>query len=262
VTDGSGDDAWEALAEQFVDGHYGSLRGRVRTHVIHQHLLAHLPPPPMKVVDVGGGAGNQSIPLARAGYEVTIVDPSSSMLQRAMRNLAGENDDVRRRVRLIEAPGQNTSEELDGEVFGGVLCHGVLMYLDDPEPLIDALCALTEPGGVVSIVAKNVDVMAMRHVHEGDWAAALAAFDSDRQVNGLGVDTRGDSVDVLADMIERRGVHPIDWYGVRLFTDGWTPDRPATDPEDLVLEVELTASQRDPYRRLSRLFHLLGRRHP
>jgi hypothetical protein len=47
---------------------------------------------------------------------------------------------------------------------------------------------------------------------------------------------------------------------VRLFTDGWTPDRPATDPEDLVLEVELLASQREPYRRLSRLFHLLGRR--
>jgi hypothetical protein len=54
----------------------------------------------------------------------------------------------------------------------------------------------------------------------------------------------------------------VAWYGVRLFTDGWTPERAATDPEDLVLEAELIASQRDPYRRLSRLFHLakLGRR--
>jgi hypothetical protein len=50
------------------------------------------------------------------------------------------------------------------------------------------------------------------------------------------------------------------WYGVRLFTDGWTPDRAAADPEDLVLQAELLASQRDPYRRLSRLFHLVGRR--
>jgi S-adenosylmethionine-dependent methyltransferase len=49
-------------------------------------------------------------------------------------------------------------------------------------------------------------------------------------------------------------------FGVRLFTDGWTPDRAATDPENLVLQAELNVSQRDPYRRLSRLFHLIGRR--
>jgi SAM-dependent methyltransferase len=163
-------------------------------------------------------------------------------------------------VRLVEASGEAAPDALDGETFGGVLCHGVLMYLDDPTPLVDALCHLTGPGGLLSIVAKNVEVMAMRHAHEGDWAAALAAFDSDRQVNGLGVDTRGDRVETLSAMLVDRGVEPIDWHGVRLFTDGWVSERPATDAEDLVLQVELEASRRDPYRRLSRLFHLLGRR--
>ncbi len=122
------------------------------------------------------------------------------------------------------------------------------------------MCTLVAPGGIVSIVAKNVEVMAARSAHEGDWAGALAAFDSDRQVNGLGVDTRGDSVDGLSALLSDRGVDPICWYGVRLFTDGWAPDRPPNDPEDLVLQVELEASRRDPYRRLSRLFHLIGHR--
>jgi S-adenosylmethionine-dependent methyltransferase len=262
VTGGRADEAWEGLADQFVDGHYGSLRGRVRTYVIHQHLLAHLAPPPLTVVDVGGGAGNQSIPLAREGYTVTIVDPSPAMLERAEQRIAGEDPAVARRLRLVEATGEDAPQALDGEVYGGVLCHGVLMYLDDPEPLISALCLLTRPSGLLSIVAKNVEVMAMRHAHEGDWAAALASFDSDRQINGLGVETRGDRVEALSAMLSDRGVDPTAWYGVRLFTDGWTTDRPATDPEDLVLEVELAASQRDPYRQLSRLFHLLGRRHP
>lgn len=45
---------------------------------------------------------------------------------------------------------------------------------------------------------------------------------------------------------------------MRLFTDGWAPDRPATDPDDLVLQVEFAASRRDPYRRLSRLFRLVA----
>jgi S-adenosylmethionine-dependent methyltransferase len=102
--------------------------------------------------------------------------------------------------------------------------------------------------------------MAVRHALEGDWAAALASFDRGRQVNGLGVDTRGDSVDGLAALLTERSVRPIGWYGVRLFTDGWTPDRPATDDEDLVVRVELEASRRDPYRQLRRLFHLVGRR--
>lgn len=255
-------DAWSPLADRFVDVHYGSLRGRVRTHVIHEHLTAHLPPPPLRIVDVGGGAGHQSLPLARLGYEVTIVDPSEAMLQRAGDRVRSEPADVAERVRLVRATGEQAPAVLDGQAFGAVLCHGVVMYLDDPEPLVDALCRLAAPGGWVSIVAKNVEVMAARHAHQGDWAGALAAFDSDRQINGLGVDTRGDRVDDLSALLGDRGVDPVAWYGVRLFTDGWAPDRPATDPEDLVLAVELEASRRDPYRQLSRLFHLLGRRTP
>jgi SAM-dependent methyltransferase len=255
-------DRWAPVAERFVEGHYGSLRGRVRTYVVHQHLQQHLPPPPARIVDVGGGAGNQSVPLARLGYDVTIVDPSPEMLRRAEQRTAAERTEVAERVRLVEAGGEDAPDALGGATFDGVLCHGVLMYLDDPGALVGALCRLTGPGGVLSVVAKNVEVMAVRLVHEGDWAGALAAFGtaSARQVNGLGMDTRGDHVDDLSARIAGHGVDPVAWYGVRLFTDGWTPERPATDPEELVLEVELAASRLDPYRRLSRLFHLLGRR--
>ena len=165
-------DEWDALGERFVGHHYASLRGRVRTHVIDEHLRAHLAAPPLHVVDVGGGAGHQSLPLARAGYEVTIVDPSPSMLERAARLLTSEAGQVADRVRLVEASGEDAPDALDGARFGAVLCHGVLMYLDDPTPLVDALCALVAPAGIVSIVAKNVEVMAARSAHEGDWAGA------------------------------------------------------------------------------------------
>ncbi|MEO6468489.1 MAG: methyltransferase [Acidimicrobiia bacterium] len=260
VSYSASEDRWASLAESFVDVHYGSLRGRVRTHVIHEHLRRHLGSPPQRVVDVGGGAGNQSVPLARAGYEVTIADPSAAMLERAAQRLTCEDEAVAARVRLIETSGEDASDALGGATFDVVLCHGVLMYLEDPEPLVAALCELTAPGGVVSIVAKNAEVMAMRHAHDGDWAGAIAAFDCDRQVNGLGVDTRGDRIDHLSALIADRDVEPVGWYGVRLFTDGWSPDRLDPDPGDMVLQAELLASQRDPYRRLSRLFHLIGRR--
>lgn len=260
MSDPANEDDWAPLAERFVGDHYSSLRGRVRTHVIHEHLRGHLGPRPQRVVDIGGGAGNQSLPLAQEGHEVTIVDPSAAMLDRAAERLQAADQATAARVRLIEATGEDAPRFLGGAMFDAVLCHGVLMYLDDPEPLVDALCRLAAPAGLISIVAKNVEVMALRHAHEGDWAAAIAAFDSDRQVNGLGVDTRGDSVGHLAELLADRGVRIDDWYGVRLFTDGWTPNRTTTDPEHLVFEAELIASQRDPYRRLSSLFHLVGRR--
>jgi SAM-dependent methyltransferase len=254
------DDPWAPLAGPFVGGHYGSLRGRVRTHVIDAHLRTHLPPPPLRLVDIGGGAGHQSIPLARDGYEVTIVDPSPAMLGRAEGLIGTEAPEVARRITLVEACGEEAPSRLGGQRFAAVLCHGVIMYLDDPSPMIAALSVLADSGAVVSIVAKNVDVLAVRPALEGHWVEALAAFDAEREINGLGVDTRGDRIEDLSALLEDNHVDPVCWYGVRLFTDGWTPDRPSSDPEDGVLAVEVEASRRDPYRQLSRLFHLVGRR--
>ena len=73
-------DAWAALADPFVEGAYDSVKGRVRTFVLHTHLLRHLPGPPAAVLDVGGGAAHQSLPLARIGYDVTVLDSSPAMV--------------------------------------------------------------------------------------------------------------------------------------------------------------------------------------
>lgn len=123
------DDVWANLADPFVNGAYGSVKGRVRTYVLHQQLLRHLPAPPGTVLDVGGGAAHQSLPLARLGFDVTVLDSSPAMLAQAEARLGAEPEDVRRRVRLIEASGENADTATHGEPFDIVLCHGVLMYL-------------------------------------------------------------------------------------------------------------------------------------
>src|SRR5579863_9294502 len=93
-----GDDTWAGLADLFADEAYATVKGHVRTYVLHQQLLEHLPPPPATVLDVGGGAGHQSFPLARAGYEVTLLDPSPAMLDKAQQRLQLLPSDVQRRV--------------------------------------------------------------------------------------------------------------------------------------------------------------------
>ncbi len=254
-------DRWAELGEAFVEAADASVKGRVRSFVSHHQLLRHLPDPPAAILDVGGGAAHQSLPLARLGYEVTIVDSSAAMLAQAEQRLGTEQEEVRRRVRLVQADGEQADRATGGRQFAVVLCHGVLMYLERPEPILRALCRCVEPGGVVSVGALNARTLAIRPALQRHWSEALAAFDATHEVGVLGTDTRGDTVEGLSEVLRCNGVEQEAWYGVWLFVD-WLDLPVETTDVAAVAEVELEASTREPYRQLSRVFHLVGRRSP
>ncbi|HJQ48694.1 MAG TPA: methyltransferase [Amycolatopsis sp.] len=259
------DDIWAELADTFADEAYASVKGRVRTYVMHRHLLDHLPPAPATVLDVGGGAGHQSFPLAHAGYEVTLLDSSPAMLDKARQRLERMPAEVQRRVTFVQADGHDGAEAVGGRRYAAVLCHGVLGYLDEPEPLVDQLCRCAAPDGIVSIMTGNAKAGAVRPAMERRWADALAAFDARREIGVLGLPGRADTVEELSELIRARGVEPVGWYGVWLFVDWLEFGGAELDPGDeeqvaATAAVELEASRRDPYRQLSRVFHLLGRK--
>ncbi|WP_424983182.1 class I SAM-dependent methyltransferase [Labedaea rhizosphaerae] len=227
---------------------------------MHRHLLEHLPPAPATILDVGGGAGHQSFPLAQLGYDVTVLDSSPAMLEAARKRLP---DGVQ--VAFVEADGERAAEAVGGRRFDAVLCHGVLGYLDQPDAMVEQLCRCAAPGGLVSIMTGNANAMAVRPAMQRRWTDALAAFDSRREVGVLGVPGRADTVDELSELLRRDGVEPVRWYGVWLFVDWLEFGGTELDPGDAdqlaaTAEVELEASRRDPYRGLSRVFHLLGRK--
>jgi len=259
------DDIWAGLADRFADEAYASVKGYVRTYVLHHHLLEHLPAPPASVLDVGGGAGHQSFPLAHAGYDVTLLDSSPAMLDKARQRLDRLPAEVQRRVTLVEADGEHAEDAVNGRRFGAVLCHGVLGYLEQPEPMVDQLCRCVDAGGVVSIMTGNANATAVQPALERRWDDALAAFDTASGIGVLGVRARADTVDEVSELIRRRGVEPVRWYGVWLFVD-WLEfsgvELDATDDKQVAATaaVELEASRRDPYRQLSRVFHLVGRK--
>jgi SAM-dependent methyltransferase len=260
-------DTWAGLADRFADGAYASAKGRVRTYVLHQQLLEHLPEPPARVLDVGGGAGHQSFPLAQAGYDVTVLDPSAAMLDKANQRLRQLSGAARRRVTLVQADGENADQAVNGQRFAGVLCHGVLGYLERPEPVVDQLCRCAAAGGVVSIMAGNANAAAVRPALERRWDDALASFDAREEIGVLGLPTRADTVEELSQLVRSRGVEPLRWYGVWLFVDWLDFSGAGLDPDDsdqlaAAAAVELEASRRDPYRQLSRIFHLVGRKRP
>jgi S-adenosylmethionine-dependent methyltransferase len=259
------DDTWAVLADQFADEAYATVKGYVRTYVLHQQLLEHLPAPPAAVLDVGGGAGHQSFPLAQAGYEVTLLDPSAAMLDKTRERLARLPGEAQRRVTLVQADGQDAHEATGGQRFAAVLCHGVLGYLEEPGPLVSQLCRCADAGGLVSIMTGNAHTMAVRPALERRWADALASFGAGTEIGVLGVPSRADTVEELSQLMRGGGVEPLRWYGVWLFVDWLEFSGAELDPGDsaqvaATAAVELEASRRDPYRQLSRVFHLVGRK--
>ncbi len=230
----------------------------VRHELVDRALAEHISGPPARIVDVGGGAGQQAIPLLRRGYEVTILDPSREMLDEARRRLAAEDRNARRLSRLVEGTGERAHEVLGGETFDGVLCHGVLMYLEDARPMIQGLCALAAPDGIVSVLTKNASALAARPALEGRYGDALSMLEADRDRGRLGVLTRGDTVGGLSAAFAEAGLTVERWYGVRVFSDHLGESVPGEDlPE--ILELEWEAGKREPYRSMARLIHVVGR---
>jgi SAM-dependent methyltransferase len=181
------------------------------------------------------------------------------MLAEARKRLDREEAVVRSRVRLVEGTGERAHEALGGEMFEAALCHGVLMYLEDPRTMIRALSTLLLPGGVLSVLTKNAAALAMRPALEGRYQDAFASLETDRDSGRLGVITRGDTVEGLYLAFWEAGIEALRWYGVRVFTDHLGERMPGDDLPEM-LELEWEGGRRDPYRSVARMIHVLGRK--
>jgi len=253
---GAGRDPW--LSRQ------SNLRTVVRHELVARQLMAHLPTAPSRVLDVGAGQGTQAIRLARLGHHVVAVEPSATMRAAFEASAASEPADVRARLQVVDgALGRLAASER----FDVVCCHGVLMYLAQAGPAVVELCDLVAPGGVVSLLARNADGMALRPGLRRDWAEVLTALDAmgqpePRYTNEIGVLARADRLEHLAAYVSGRRMHVEAWYGVRVLTDGDDVERPAPDEPELgaLLAAEERMGRTDPYRRLAALVHVVGRR--
>lgn len=212
----------------------------------------------LRVLDVGMGQGTQALRLARAGHQVTGVERDATMIAAARARLAGEPEGIRERVRLVQSDGRDTGVHFLPGSFDVVLCHGVLMYVDEPDPLLAGLARMLAPGGLLSLLVRNGDALALRPGLAGDWDTALAAFDTSAYRNRLGLDVRADRLSDLTATLAGIGAPLHTWYGVRVCTD--TAADEAEIPDDLgtLLTVEERAGKTDPYRGVAALLHLCG----
>ncbi|MFJ9820225.1 class I SAM-dependent methyltransferase [Streptomyces sp. NPDC101151] len=224
----------------------------------------------LRVLDVGMGQGTQALRLARLGHQVTGVEQDATKIAAAREALAGEPEGIRERFRLVQGDGRDTGVHFLPGSFDVVLCHGVLMYVEEPDPLVAGLARMLAPGGLLSLLVRNGDALAMRPGLSGDWAGALAAFDTTAYLPhsridpnggttlrpGLGV--RADRLSALTATLAGIAAPLHAWYGVQVFTDTAADDARIPDDLETLLAVEERAGRTDPYRGAAALLHLCG----
>jgi SAM-dependent methyltransferase len=241
-------------------GGLGGLRDTVRQELVAAQLVEAIQErssgAPLRVLDAGCGQGTQALRLARAGHEVTGLDISEDLLERFASELSAQPSELQARVRLVHGAGEAAAELTPGP-FDLVLCHGVLMYLDDPDPMLRALASVAADGALVSLLVRNGIAPAMRDGLRGKWDDALGAFDSADYVNRLGLPARGHAPEELDAAVAPLGWRRGRWYGVRVFTDHREEPAASHDELERIIAVEHEAARRDPYRAVAALLHLL-----
>jgi S-adenosylmethionine-dependent methyltransferase len=219
------------------------------------------------VLDVGAGQGTQALRLAALGHEVVALEPDPAM-RAQLRAALDERSSERLKVDVLDGGLGLLPTQLGSAAYDVVLCQGVLMYLPESGPALAELARLVAPGGLLSLVFRNAEGIALRPAIRRDWAEVHALLDASDDpnpwyVNEIGVRARADRLADVERDLARHGLTTLAWHGVRIATDSADADETAPqDPDDL--EAMLVAEERlgrtDPYRRVATLVHLLSRR--
>lgn len=137
-------------------------------------ILALLPPPPCRLLDLGCGTGWTSAFFARRGYEVVGVDISSDMIDQAnpMHDRAGLS-----RLHFVECDYEEMAfqEEFDAAVFFDSLHHtvdkGLAIRRVFQSLKTGGLCVTREPGEGHAQAATSVEAVVKFGVTEKDSLA-------------------------------------------------------------------------------------------
>ncbi|HTY35358.1 class I SAM-dependent methyltransferase [Mycobacterium sp.] len=252
--------AWQASP-------WGRLRYRLVAHTLAQ-VIAVLEPQ-CRILDVGGADGRDSVPLARQGHYVTIVDQSDVFLRRACASAeaVGAADRVRTVCcdigRLVDRR-LLTGDDEPRSAFDVVICHNVLQYVADPLLHIRNMMALLRVGGLLSVMAPNpaMDVLA-RAVRCTDPAGAFATLDASTVLSVTFCQQMRRITAVEGEqMLVTCGARVTDRFGIRCVTDLIVDQDIKCDPDFFAdLErLELALCQREPYWRTAKFWQLVALR--
>jgi S-adenosylmethionine-dependent methyltransferase len=233
--------------------------GRLRYQLVAELLGRHLGNAQQSVVDLGGGDGADSIPLAVAGHRVVVADSSPGMLALAQRR-AEEAGTALRTVVTDAVEPQGVPPDADVVLF-----HNVLQYCADPAAALATVVRAVRPGGLVSVLVTNpVNHVLRTVVRDLDPGAAVTMLDAEAfRTQTFEHTVRRITWQDARGVLELAGADVVARYGVLCVNHLVTDDERKHDPQffaDLA-RLELALADREPYRDIAAMWMLVARRH-
>jgi len=225
-----------------------SADGRLELLRTQEILRRFLPPPPARILDVGGGTGVHARWLVDDGYQVGLIDPVARHVEQAAKVCAAELGDAR----------QLTAADASYDV---VQVLGPLYHLPDPgdrKAVLSEARRVVKPGGLVAAAAINrysslFEHVTYAHLHTERMQASIstilrtAVYDGKRGFT-LAYFHRAEE---LAEEMRDAGLTHVEVFGVE--GPAWSllkavEQQPGPGPTDDLFSSVLTAARMaEPY---------------
>jgi len=230
--------------------------GKLRYRVAQANLRQHLPLPPAKILDLGGGNGLDAIPLVKMGYTAVLLDFSQEMLLHGQK--LAEQEQVSNQITFQVGDAAQFVADDQCDI---ILCHNLLQYVGDVTAVLQNIYQSLRPGGIFSLIITNPHTETLAYaLRDYDLAAAQDNLtQTTKYVPTFGTHIQRYTDDVLKTMLQNCGFTLLEQYGIRAICDFMADNERKFDPDfyEQLEQLETAVSNKHPYKLLARFYHFV-----
>lgn len=247
---------FDDISQQFARNIYGTSKGKIREIIVWQdieRMLSQLPNRPLMILDAGGGQGQIACRLAQLGHQVILCDISAMMLAAAEERAQAMGVTLTCYHCAIQDVISYLKQPVDL-----ILCHAVLEWVNEPQPIIATLAKLLAPDGQLSLMFYNYYALLFKTITLGNFGYAQTGL-SKRKKKTLSPDHPRKPEEVYH-WLHESGLTIISKTGIRVFHDYMLNKQKQQDAFDELLMLEQRYCQQEPYLSLARYINVIAKK--
>jgi S-adenosylmethionine-dependent methyltransferase len=214
----------------------------------------------LHALDVGGGTGATAVRLARLGFQVTVLEPSRSMLDIGRR--AADEAEVGDKLNLQPGDASQLAELFQAASFDVVVCHNVLEFVDDPLTVLsDIAHSMRDSSAILSVVVRNKAGEVLKTVlQSGDLIGAAACLGAEWGQESLyGGKVRLFTPESLRTTLKGASLKSVAERGVRVLADYLPPKVSRSAEYARIFDLERTLGGQPDFAAVARYTQCLAR---